>query len=148
MFGWPNYNSTKNVFEPRSFSKTLFIWKKGLVNPIFSTMMPPYHLLMCRCTHQVVGTFCVAGRKPVKINFLTSCSYKNMIFTVLLQSQSYVLWAVLSLFPCLQMLTKETNKKGGSPTRFFLEDECLACECSQVSLPLLLEIFYCKFGHR
>lgn len=84
----------------------------------------------------------------MKINFPASRSYKNMICTVLLQSQSHVLWAALSLFPCLQMLTKETNKEGGSPTRFSPEDECLACECSQVSLPLLLEIFYCKFGQR
>lgn len=67
----------------------------------------------------------MVGREPVKINFLTSCSYKNMLFMASFQFQSRELWVFLRLFLCLKMLTKETNEEGGSPTRFFLEDKSL-----------------------
>lgn len=61
------------------------------------------------------------------------------------QFQSPELWVFLRLFLCLKMLTKETNEEGGSPTRFFLEDKSLDWEAP---LPLLLEVFYYKFGHK
>ena len=86
------------------------------------------------------------GRKPLKINFLTSCSYKKMLFMASFQSQSPILWMFPRLFLCLKMLTKETNEEGCSSHRFFLKS--LDWEFSQDPLPVLLEIFYCSFGHR
>lgn len=141
--------TAQNIFEPIIFCKTSFIGKKGMVNPIFLIQCRCFPISWCADAHTGLrGTFCMVGRKPMKINFLTSCSYENMLFTASLQSQSHALWVLLTLFPSLKMLTKETNEEGGSPTRFFLEDECLACKCSPAPLPFLLEMFYCKFGHR
>lgn len=81
-----------------------------------ATALPSADLLVH--TLGLKGTFCMVGRKPKKINFLTSCSCKNMLFTASFQSQSHVLWVFLKLFPCLKMLTEEANEEEGSPTRF------------------------------
>ena len=113
--------------------------------PHFDIMTVLSHQLMCWGLRS--QEYFPHGRKPVKINFLTSCSYKKCCLW-LHSNQSRTLWIFLRLFLCLKISTEETNEEGCSSNRFFLKDKSLDWEFSQDPLPVLLETFYCSFGHR
>lgn len=66
------------------------------------------------------------GRKPAKINFLTSFPYKNMILTASFQSQNHVLWDFLRLSS--ENVDKDINKEGDSPPIFFFFNSSSDCD--------------------
>lgn len=68
---WSNCNSTKNTFEPVRFFLKLSSFERRAHWALLLTGLsaPRPHQLVCWCIHQVLGTFRMTDRKPMKIIF-------------------------------------------------------------------------------